>query len=375
MGLALAVTMNAQTKKVATKTATKPQTGYASVKIGEQEWMSKNLDVSTFSNGDPIPRAQSNAEWEKAFAQHTPAWCYYIVGYSKEKYYGNPEKNKKYGKLYNWYAVNDERGLAPKDWIIPSYDDFMQLLNFLEPEYDDYGNAIQALKSSSGWYNEYSYNNTNLNGTNTSGFNAYPGGYRNGVKGGSDKFSYIGSMMKFWMKGTDGKACSLSNGGDGRDYPFKAVISCKYNEADGLSVRCVKGFNKTIQNYFDDGMERSNSGDYSGAIKNFDKGLSINSNDVNIIYHRGMANYKLNNIDAAIDDFKSISSFQTDRDNDNDIKLKHLAIYNLGYLNQKIGNFEEACNWFLEEVKDGNIQAKQGMKECNCKKLYGLGTE
>src|SRR5690606_1972585 len=74
------------------------------ITIGNQVWMSENLNVDRFRNGEPIPQARSNEEWKKAGENHQPAWCYYQ---------GDPNNDAKYGKLYNWYAIKDERGLAP----------------------------------------------------------------------------------------------------------------------------------------------------------------------------------------------------------------------------------------------------------------------
>jgi uncharacterized protein (TIGR02145 family) len=92
---------------------------YDSVTIGKQVWMTKNLEVDEFRNGDPIPQAKSAAQWVKAGENHQPAWCYYK---------NNPKNGKKYGKLYNWYAVNDPRGLAPKGWHIPRGQECKELL-------------------------------------------------------------------------------------------------------------------------------------------------------------------------------------------------------------------------------------------------------
>ena len=71
--------------------------------IGKQTWMKKNLDVSAFRNGDPILQAKTGEEWRNAGNSQTPAWCYY----------NNDPSNAEFGKLYNWFAVNDPRGLAP----------------------------------------------------------------------------------------------------------------------------------------------------------------------------------------------------------------------------------------------------------------------
>jgi uncharacterized protein (TIGR02145 family) len=84
------------------------------VRMGEQIWMKYNLDVVTFRNGDTIPQAQSDEAWQNAGFNKQPAWCYYALDE------GNGVE-KRYGKLYNRYAVNDTRGLAPEGWHI-AYD-------------------------------------------------------------------------------------------------------------------------------------------------------------------------------------------------------------------------------------------------------------
>ena len=90
------------------------------VTIGIQVWMTKNLDVSTFRNGDPIPEAKTEEEWNKAGENKQPAWCYYD---------NDPANGQKYGKIYNWYAVNDPRGLAPDGTHIPSINEWTNLIN------------------------------------------------------------------------------------------------------------------------------------------------------------------------------------------------------------------------------------------------------
>ena len=92
-----------------------PSGPYKTVTIGTQIWMKENLNVSTFRNGDPIPEAKTAEEWQAAGEAKQPAWCYY----------DNDSKNGvKYGKLYNWYAVNDSRGLAPVGWHVPDNDEW-----------------------------------------------------------------------------------------------------------------------------------------------------------------------------------------------------------------------------------------------------------
>jgi uncharacterized protein (TIGR02145 family) len=126
------------------------------VTIGKQVWMAKNLNVEVFRNGDSIPEVKTNEEWEKAWKKGKPAWCYYD---------NNPANGTKYGKLYNWFAVNDPRGLAPKDWHIPSDSEWTVLTDFLGGE----DVAGKKMKSTSGWQN-------NGKGNNKSGFSCLPGG-------------------------------------------------------------------------------------------------------------------------------------------------------------------------------------------------------
>jgi len=78
------------------------------IQIGTQRWQAKNHDVAFYKNGDPIPQVRDAAVWG---ALTTGAWCYYN---------NDSTLSTRYGKLYNWYAVNDARGLAPQGWHIPT---------------------------------------------------------------------------------------------------------------------------------------------------------------------------------------------------------------------------------------------------------------
>ena len=91
------------------------------ITIGTQVWMTKNLDVITFRNGDTIPQAKTVDEWEKAGENGHPAWCYYN---------NDPSNGAINGKLYNWYTVNDPRGLAPEGYHVPSNEGMASLVLF-----------------------------------------------------------------------------------------------------------------------------------------------------------------------------------------------------------------------------------------------------
>lgn len=98
--------------------------------INNQTWIIENLDVSTYRNGDPIPQIQSSEEWGNL---KTGAWCYY----------GNDEKNRPKGKLYNWFAINDPRGIAPRGYRIASHYDWLKLGENLDGSW----NASDKLQS------------------------------------------------------------------------------------------------------------------------------------------------------------------------------------------------------------------------------------
>ena len=186
------------------------------IKIGTQIWTTKNLDVSTYRNGEVIFQAKTQKEWQVAADSMKSAWCYYEFD----------EKNAKtYGKLYNWYAVNDRRGLAPKGYHIPSVADWNILITFLGNE------AGKKLKSKNGW-NNYSKSG---NGNNSSGFNAIPGGYCLSYGG----FMYLKEQGSWWSSSTD------KYGTDFPPYYFLGYTSLQlensnYDMGYGLSVRCIK---------------------------------------------------------------------------------------------------------------------------------------
>jgi uncharacterized protein (TIGR02145 family) len=181
------------------------------VRIGTQYWALANLNVSTFRNGDSIPEAKTNKEWVTAGESGKPAWCYYN---------NNLSSGLKCGKLYNWYAVNDPRGLAPEGWTLSNEEDWAQLIYFLGGQAE----AGKKLKSSSGW-------GDGNNGTNESGFTALPGGYR--VENGSFlKYGIIGT----WWSSTEGKAQNAID----HYLAMSGISSGNSPRQRGESVRCLR---------------------------------------------------------------------------------------------------------------------------------------
>ena len=159
---------------------------YESIKIAKQEWRLKNLDVDRFRNGDLIPHIKDKGEWMKAGLNKQPAWYYYD---------NISENGRINGKLYNWYAVNDKRGLAPAGWNVPSHEKLTILQKFLGLDYAGY--KMKSVESWDDWEDEDG-DIFDGNGDNSSGFNALPGGYLvyyNGTR--DDCFSCIRKTASF----------------------------------------------------------------------------------------------------------------------------------------------------------------------------------
>ena len=186
------------------------------VTIGNQVWMTKNLNVDKFRNGDLILEAKTAEEWKTAGEKGEPAWCFYE---------NDPANGEKYGKLYNWYAVNDPRGLAPEGWHIPSDAEWMETINQLGGE----EKAGEFLKAMSDWFD-------NGNGTNESGFTALP----SGVRSNHGNFSAIEKNGLWWSSTQTEKRNKEVVWYYYLDYYFDWVIREVSIKENGLSVRCVK---------------------------------------------------------------------------------------------------------------------------------------
>jgi uncharacterized protein (TIGR02145 family) len=179
-------------------------------------WAKRNLDVSRYRNGDIIPEVQDSKEWASI---RTGAWCYYN---------NETENGKIYGKLYNWYAVNDPRGLAPEGYHIPSNLEWRLLINHLG------GEQVAGHKMKEEGTEHWKIIN---HATNISSFTALPGGFRHY----DGRFVNIGGIGNWWSSsqgdydGWDYYAWVFSlsyfNGSASRDLKYKE---------DGISVRCFK---------------------------------------------------------------------------------------------------------------------------------------
>jgi hypothetical protein len=157
------------------------------VKIGTQEWTVKNLDVTRYRNGDIIPEVKDPKEWVEL---KTGAWCYFD---------NDPKNGEIYGKLYNWYAVNDRRGLAPEGFHIPS-----------DIELDNVPNLKDSAR-----------------------FNGLPGGYRYD----SGIFYNIGNYGNWWSSTNKDKSNAWNRF---LNYNYGNVEKSVSNKTNGFSVRCIR---------------------------------------------------------------------------------------------------------------------------------------
>lgn len=183
-----------------------------SVKIGNQIWTTQNLDVERYRNGDLIQQITDPNVWN---IMDAGAWCYFN---------NDPSTNSKFGKLYNWYAINDPRGLAPEGWHIPTKEEYDVLVNYLGGT-PLAGGQLKGLES---WILP------NNGATNTTGFNALSNGARL-------------DQGLFQEKGKNGFWYTSSLFSSGRTYAFRLIntessASGIFFETKkyGCSVRLVK---------------------------------------------------------------------------------------------------------------------------------------
>ena len=191
----------------------------ASVTIGTQAWMTENLNTTRFRNGDPIPVCKNFSEWERLSEAGMPACAAYDF---------DRANRKKYGLLYNWYAVSDPRGLAPEGYRIPELEDFLELL-FLAGGSDPYDSEGAARALGPG---------------GDSGFNARFGGWgcrEADPRFGIGVFAEIGQNAAFWTSTENGTsaAWNMEIGSTLRSDTEGAYLDGSSSKHLLFSVRCI----------------------------------------------------------------------------------------------------------------------------------------
>jgi uncharacterized protein (TIGR02145 family) len=193
---------------------------YKTVVIGSQTWMAENLNVDRFRNGDLIPEAKTDEEWRLAGENKQPAWCYLN---------NDPSNAQKYGKLYNWYAATDSRGIAPIGWHTPLNRDIEIIIQFCQES------TLSCLKSNDGWEDipeEIGHKEIN---SNSSGFSAVPSGERTVQLG----FGAEGFGCNFWSSNEFNLTLAWSLALFNEEVPKEISLGFT-KKSDGYSIRCIK---------------------------------------------------------------------------------------------------------------------------------------
>ena len=179
------------------------------VKIGSQYWAAEDLDVAKFRNGDKIPQALSSADWQQFGVTKKPAYTIVL--------------NK---KIYNYYAIIDKRGLAPKGYHIPSDQEWEQLADFV----GGIENAGTKLKSKYGWFEGH-------NGTNSVSFNGLPGGGQGAVINGGVSPREENKEGIYWSSTS---STSSTNYTYSLGWSYDDLYKSNKGGSWGLSVRLIK---------------------------------------------------------------------------------------------------------------------------------------
>jgi uncharacterized protein (TIGR02145 family) len=186
---------------------------YTTVKIGNQWWMSENLRVTRYLNGDSIMNIKEADTWSRL---KTGAYC---------SYENKKEFSDTYGLLYNRYAVIDSHQLAPEGWHIPTDEEFNTLLKYLG------GTSDAGAKLKENGYDHWKV--SDYPGTNESKFNALPGGIRY-PEGENYHSAFVGirETCSFWTDGLGSWHLRYNTS----EIVYQPGIDSKF----GLSVRCIK---------------------------------------------------------------------------------------------------------------------------------------
>ncbi len=189
---------------------------YLIVKIGDQCWMASNLTTTRFRNGDSIVSSPSAAAWTDTLIK--PRWCHYN---------NSDTLGAIHGKLYNWKAVTDPRGLCPTGWHVPDSLEIVALYTALGGK--DF--AAGELKANAFW------DSPNTGATNSTGFTALGSGYRFGPTG---DFQQYGRYGFFWTSDGEPVNDTISAMCFAAAYSSTELIYTDNPRSNGFSIRCVK---------------------------------------------------------------------------------------------------------------------------------------
>jgi uncharacterized protein (TIGR02145 family) len=198
---------------------------YQTVIIGDQIWMAENLKVTHYRNGDVISHLTDNNSWG---GTSNGAYC---------AYNNNEDNVDTYGRLYNWYAVDDSRNIAPEGWHIPSDNEWKQLEIYLgmDPDEADLAEEWRGTDEGGKLKDTNYWESPNTGATNESGFTALPAGYRGDE--GASIFGAKGYFSLFWASTSSTNYHSWSRR---LHYDHSDIRRPVHYNRDGYSIRCVK---------------------------------------------------------------------------------------------------------------------------------------
>ena len=210
---------------------------YPTVIIGDQEWMAENLRVSRYNNLEPILTDLDNTEWEE-----TMQGAYSV-------YSNFEEEVETYGKLYNWYAVDDERGLCPAGWRVASNEDWTELVDYVVEQgfvhhahqANSVANALKSCRQVDSPFGDDCDTSEHPrwasdevhNGFDEFGFSALPGGTR--LRTGT--YRNVGGIGFWWTSSELSETRAIQRN---IAYTMGHVVLFNDMKTAGFSVRCVR---------------------------------------------------------------------------------------------------------------------------------------
>ena len=192
---------------------------YKTVRLGTQVWMAENLRVTKFQNGSPIPNIEDSASWANSASA---GYCWFLNDSTKYK--------SSYGPIYNGYCVTDSRNISPNGWHIPSNNEWITLINYVQAA--DYGCGPIKEAGTLHWLS------SNIIATNSTGFTALPIAYRDKI-GSFCRDSELGKNCYFWSSTVD-DTLGLYMIGIGYENYNIGPLRDIYNSRFGMAIRCIK---------------------------------------------------------------------------------------------------------------------------------------
>jgi uncharacterized protein (TIGR02145 family) len=200
---------------------------YQTAKIGNQWWMTENLKVTHYRNGESILIVTDRAQWASLVSGG--CCCY-----------DNQTSNvAPYGRLYNWFAIADTRGIAPQGWHVPTDAEWQTLERHLGMSQGDAGKSEWRGSDEGGKLKSTTahWKSPNTGATNTSNFSALPSGGRSSDPGYAGNYYYQGELASFWSSSEDDGLLAWY-----RDlsYSRSEIYRATFRKQNGFALRCVK---------------------------------------------------------------------------------------------------------------------------------------